>query len=153
MLSPGLTFLYFLYISLPTKVEATPARIATNTGLHSGRARCVNTPGWTTPSLSPKDCVSAAHRFSLQEVGAHAEDEFEFVPAGATGVSGLPIARTPRRYPYQSCTMAIAHLGSFRPGQIPGFDPVTPSVPTDFGNYRDIVRQSSFLDLLDMTWS
>lgn len=151
MLSPWLSLLCSLYISLPSKVEGTPVRVATNASLHSGHARCVNTPEWITPNLDPNDCVSVALQFSQKEVAAHAEDEFEFVPAGATGVSGLPIARTPRRYTYRSCTMAIQHLGVFRPGQIPGYHPIKPPVSTDFGNYRDIVRQSPFLSLLEMT--
>lgn len=151
MLLLCLSLLCSLYISLPSKVQCTPVRVATNASLHSGHARCVNSPEWITPDLNPNDCVSAALQFSHKEVAAHAEDEFEFVPAGATGVSGLPIARTPRRYTYRSCTMAIQHLSAFQHGQIPGYHPTTPPVSTDFGNYRDIVRQSPFLSLLDMT--
>lgn len=100
--------------------------------------------------MSPKDCVAAVRKFNLEDVLPHGEDEFEFVPTGGTGISGLPIARTPRKYTYQSCTMVIANLGEFRNGQIPGFRPIKPWPTTDFGTYRDVVRQFAFLGLIEI---
>lgn len=71
----------------------------------------------------------------------HEERAVEFVPLGAINRSMLPVEFTPRKYTYQSCTMAIANLGAFQPGEIPKLSPSREFPRTDVGNFRDIVRR------------
>ena len=71
----------------------------------------------------------------------HEERAFEFVPLGAINRSQLPVEMTPRKYTYNSCTMAIANLGAFRPGQVPKLSPSRAFPQTDVGNFPDIVRR------------
>lgn len=71
----------------------------------------------------------------------HEERAFEFVPLGAINRSQLPVEITPRKYTYQSCTMVIANLGAFRPGEVPQLSPSRAFPRTDVGNFPDIVRR------------
>ena len=82
----------------------------------------------------------------------HDERAVEFVPLGAINRSQLPVEITPRKYTYQSCTMAIANLGSFQPGEVPKLSPSRVFPQTDVGNFQDIVRRCAS-DSIEIDWS
>ena len=71
----------------------------------------------------------------------HEERAVEFVPPGAINRSQLPVEMTPKKYTYKSCTMAIANLGAFQPGEVPKLSSSRAFSRTDVGNFQDIVRR------------
>lgn len=118
---------------------------AANRSIPNENAVCVNSRQWSTPTMLPGDCITAAMQFNYKELVQQEKGAYEFVPAGAINRSRLPVERTPRKYAFKSCTMAIANLGIFRPGEVPGLRPSKPLPQTDVGNYAEIVRLLPFL--------
>ena len=165
--SPCLAWLcLFVFLLFSTShVEATPTHKPANFSA-SNPSICVTSPEWSTPNLTPKDCIAAAMRFNVRDLAQHEGQSFEFVPYGRKPRSGLAIQRTPKRYTYSklsmsysrnlekgrerrligarrvdSCTMAVVNLAAFSPEDIPGMRPEKLFPLTDIGKYEDIVRR------------
>ena len=107
---------------------------------------CVDSATWASIRFEPSDCQFALDRFNVAEIvisrGGHRN--FEFLGVDATPVSTLNTQRTPRRYVYNTCTMAI-----ILQKDLPSLSPVAPgrqsSPPTDFATYSEIGEVTNLL--------
>ena len=89
-----------------------------NTNLSSS-LQCIESPDWATPSFRPFDCWSAIETFTTTEVWNHGGTIYEFLSASLVPVYPQFAISTPRKYVYNSCTMAIVMMADFSPQSIP----------------------------------
>ena len=107
---------------------------------------CVNSGAWASTRFHPSDCQLALDRFTVAElvVSRSSHKNFEFLGIDATPVSTLTTQTTPRRYVYNTCTMAI-----ILQKDLPSLSPIAPghhpSPPTDFATYSEIWEVTSIL--------
>ena len=107
---------------------------------------CVNSGSWASTQFHPSDCQFALDRFTVAElvVRRSSHKNFEFLGIDATPVSTLTTQTTPRRYVYNTCTMAII-LQKDLPSLLPIAPGHHPSPPTDFATYSEIWEVTSLL--------
>ena len=107
---------------------------------------CVDSRTWASTQFDPSDCRLALDRFTVAElvVSRSSHTNFEFLGIDATPVSTLTTQRTPRRYKYNTCTMAII-LQKDLPILLPIAPGHHPSPPTDFATYSEIREVTSLL--------
>lgn len=95
-------------------------------------------PQWATSRLLPKDCFAAVVVAFYGHEMQHGHQIFEFVAPRASSRTRYLFQRTPRKYIYGSCVMAIAMLSTFEPGQVPGLGIDLQRSRTDVATYEDI---------------
>ena len=106
---------------------------------------CVNSDAWASFQFHPSDCQKALDRFTVAElvISRSRHKTFEFLGVDATPVSTLTTQATPRRYEYNTCTMAII-LQKDLPSLLPIAPGYHPSL-TDFATYLEIWEVASVL--------
>lgn len=61
---------------------------------------CNDSPAWSEPSFTPKDCATAMSQFFVQELFVHGDVIFEFVAVGARPGSRYPSQNMPQKFTY-----------------------------------------------------
>ena len=105
---------------------------------------CTSSIAWTGDAgLDPnllRDCGMASNTFWNAEVGRHGVSEFEFLNNETASAHRNPNQRTPRRYTYGTCTIALTTKPDIPEPYWPGV-PLSPLPATDTASY-DVIYMS-----------
>ena len=108
---------------------------------HNAPAFCTSSVAWSgytgiDPNLI-QDCTAAVNTFWHVEVIRHGVSEYEFVNKDTAPAYHNSKQRTPRRYTYGTCTIAIINKPDVPTPYWPGV-PLSPLPVTDTASYDDI---------------
>ena len=102
---------------------------------------CISSIAWTGDArLDPNlllDCGTASNTFWNAEVGRYGVSEFEFLNNETISAHRNPNQRTPRRYIYGTCTIALITKPDIPHPYWPGI-PLSPLPATDTASYDEI---------------
>lgn len=102
---------------------------------------CTSSIAWTGDAgLDPNllhDCGTASNTFWNVEVRRHGVSEFEFLNSETPSAHRNPNQRTPRRYTYDTCTIALINKPDIPDPYWPGI-PLSPLPATDTASYDEI---------------
>lgn len=115
----------------------SPPNTTRGTTIEPFQIQCTTSLAWFVP-LSANDCGTAYSKF-LMDVDRYGPITFEFGDYGTPRIGRHRPRRTPRRYTFRDCTIAIALIKSFPRSYLPTPQPWTPggSWPeTVLGDYR-----------------
>ncbi len=121
------------------------------TAIEPFQIQCTTSLAWFVP-VSANDCGEAYSKF-LVDVDRYRTITFEFGDYGTPGTGRYRRRRTPRRYTFGDCTIAIALIKSFPRSYLPTPLPWTPggswpkNVPGDYRSFSsDLERVITFCD-------
>ena len=102
---------------------------------------CTSSIAWTGDAgLDPnllRDCGTASNTFWNVEVRRHGVSEFEFLNSETPSAHRNPNQRTPRRYTYDTCTIALINKPDIPDPYWPGI-PLSSLPATDTASYDEI---------------
>lgn len=109
----------------------------TTTASFSSGPQCHDSPDWTTSSFLGGDCYTAIDKFTNFESHKWGPAYLEFVSRDIIlAHPSIWAQRTPRKYRYKSCTLAIVMLRDLPPGIVPGGE----YPHSDLGNYVQLEK-------------
>ncbi|KAI4189067.1 MAG: hypothetical protein L6R41_001735, partial [Letrouitia leprolyta] len=85
----------------------------------------------------PKDCYTALAQFETYEAKKYGNTPFEFLPFGGSASSPFRKVGTPRRYYFETCTLAIVMLNYFDPKEL-GLRTGATFSPRDVATFKDL---------------
>ncbi len=115
----------------------SPLNTTRGTTTEPFQIQCTTSLAWFVP-LSANDCGSAYSKF-LVDVERYGPRTYEFGDFGTPNTTRYRRRRTPRRYRFGDCTIAIALLSSFPRSYLPSPKPWSPGdrwPDTVLGNFR-----------------
>lgn len=94
---------------------------AANISAPAPNLQCIDSPDWATSAFHPQDCYTAIENFHTREVEIYESMTLEFLATHITpSFPSLFSQTTPRKYEYNSCTIAIVMLRDLPGGTAPG---------------------------------
>ncbi|MCJ1459529.1 hypothetical protein MMC28_009908, partial [Mycoblastus sanguinarius] len=111
--------------SLATSLPPPASPLAANISALSSNVGpyCTSASTWTgglsLPAVFFKDCIKANNLLFDIEVFTHENANYEFLNAQTSASYRLPLMRTPRRYTFGMCTIAIVNINDIPAGYLP----------------------------------
>ncbi|KAL8826604.1 MAG: hypothetical protein Q9191_003699 [Dirinaria sp. TL-2023a] len=118
-------------------VAAAAIQTSNATQLKAPADGCSDSPDWLGLKLVKDDCVGTVNKLYNIEVLEHGRKRYEFLGIGAEAEFKLPKMKTPRRYTVGACTLVLAMMDIFKPGELPN-QPKGPFYETDIATYSDL---------------